>query len=254
MDGGFDPLFVASLGLVWYISYSITRIILDVDYRDKGKTTLNRQNYQRDWRFITRVYSTIHALLVSGYALFVVSNHGWTDLTDWNLCTWNSSACQQIEMINSLMMSYLVVDAIFLLLYPTDSNYLPTVIHHIVGSLSMLQFMRLQIMHYNSVYYAITELSTITLNISWWLLTFHYNETSLGKTAFKCFGYLTVFLFFTIRIIGSLFLMRMVYLQSDLLIGIGFTGIAGGFGANAIVTVLNFYWFYKLVAMAVETT
>jgi hypothetical protein len=229
----------------------------------------SRTLFDMYWKTAARIISTFHAFTVACLATALVMRHGWDVLRVWDLCQINPGLCNTIRGGNAVMAIYLFVDLFFLIYFKplpepatlkrrllergeTDWHWILAIVHHLVGGCSMLAFVIMGRLQYNSLYYMLTEVSTIPLNAAWLLKHHNWHHSGFGRYLFLAAGYTTVFLFFTIRILGSIVQSYWILGQLESIIADGWITSTFAIGGNLILDVLNLVWFSKLVAMALN--
>lgn len=203
--------------------------------------------FAHNWKRFTRTMSTVHAIVVSSLALRMIWVYG-NALQNWDFCEVYPTGCEEAFTIYKIMLAYLLNDALYLYLNQVERDYLLTLAHHLVGGASMYMFIVTERVHYNGIYYALTELSTIPLNIAWFLIHRKGSTTESGKFVIMFFGFLTLINFLFVRIIGSFY--QLVYLfriRNHILHLMPPWGVIFAIGGNGTLTILNFYWFWLLL-------
>lgn len=231
-------------------------------------------NYIFLWGILSRVFSTIHAIVMTVTVIYLVIKYGITSIWDYNFYLLHPEGALTCINLNAFMLAYLSVDVVFLIIHYVklspgtkvpDDNFFFAVTHHIVGALSMLQFIQSNQVQFNSLYFSLTEVSTISLNVAWLSIKLGWDKPEKKKdetnstqrwppnvdpqklhTIYKAAGYTTFLLFFLVRILGSFFLIAYVYINVHRILAFPFYRSIFGFVGNGIVVGLNYYWFYKL--------
>jgi len=245
---------VLIIGSFWLIIYTVAYLI-------------NRSFIQR-WAIVTRCLSINHAVIVSFGVISLLGQCSPSQIVDISFC--GEEAENRTARINIVMMTYLCVDLLFAFIEATRKTSigikhyldLTNIAHHVVGAVSMYAFITNRVLRVNSLFYAMTEISTIPLHISWIIkqeLDRPSSSDALAtptiitkerlKLALLIFGGLTWLSFFLFRIVGSYLMVGWLvyywsYIKDYSLVIITFT-IVG----NGILFFLNNLWFYRLTRM-----
>jgi len=199
------------------------------------------------WPYLSRQLSMIHASIVSALAIAVIL------LAPITVQTYVYPPTAELYddvclYITAIMFGYLVVDGSFLLFKRLETGWKLTFIHHFVGAASMIMFGLYQGLYQNSLFYALTELSTITLHLTSLAMKFNWKSVTIVAAL------ITWVLFLVIRIFGGLWLTLFLLDHADQIV-FDFP-VAGQlfilFG-NAIVMSLNIYWFGLLTLSMIKT-
>lgn len=212
------------------------------------------------WSIATRAFSSIHAIVMVTGVTSMIHKFGFTALWDYNFYFYHPRGLVLVRNLNAFMLAYLTIDFVFLVWHriklstdaKPDENFNAAVIHHGVGAISMLQFIKMGIMPFNCLYFAFTEISTITLNIAWLALKLGWDKNPDSKIVYQISAGLTWFLFLTVRIMGSIVLWIYIYTNLHLISSLSIINWVFAFVANPAIIGLNYYWFYKLTRKAIE--
>lgn len=212
------------------------------------------------WSIASRAFSTIHAIVMVVTVSHLISDFGIAALWKYNFYLRHPDGMETILNLNAFMMAYLITDVSFLIAHRlqlpanvrTDDNFVFAVIHHLIGAISMLQFIETGQVHFNSLYYSFTEISTITLNVAWLAVKLGWDQHPELRKIYEVAGFTTWLLFLFVRIIGSVALITHLYVNLNSILQLSWANYFFAFGANSIVIGLNFYWFYKLTVKAFE--
>ena len=137
---------------------------------------------------------------------------------------------------------YLVFDMFMMLIRPEKNDFVYHV-HHIVGGLGIFLIRQLNRVWLLGLFFELTEISTIFLNITWICV----KKKKTNTLIFKAAGLLLVFFFFFVRIIGGLLMFIYVYNFRDQIISWGPFMYIYIYGGSCLMFSLNSYWFYKLI-------
>lgn len=194
-----------------------------------------------DNRIIGKFMSTVNAFVCSMSALSVwlrcpevVTTYGFYECSE--------SVYETIHNGNCVFFAYLFIDVTYGLLTKRKDLTTSAIIHHAVGAASMLMFIIYQDLHFNSIYYQLTEITTIFLNLGW--VAIHYHKPGLLKIAT---GFLLLS-FLLIRVVGSAFQFYII-IENREDIFLRFSGLPSLFVVygNLTLAALNVYWFVKLL-------
>lgn len=204
-----------------------------------------KELYKLYWNISTRILSTIHALGC------VILSLNYTQLyyPDFFLFYFNQinkDAETHMFVMCAWIISYFFIDSVFMYSENTEDNYMMWIIHHTVGALGMFCFAYYKCIAYNAIYYAITEITTIFINISWLLIKTNSNQNCIGRFLLNVFGGISWVLWLIIRVLGIFYLMYLTYINYYLIIRQSPLAIFMVFTANTIMCIMNLIWFYKL--------
>lgn len=203
-----------------------------------GFSKIESKKQRKAW--YNRGVSTVHACV-----MFSITMYYWTYVNpDFQI----SSAGHQIEArALDIMMGYLYYDILYESLTSRQTDALS---HHTLGLISHLssRLSTSKAAAFYSMLVYIAEGSTPFLNVSWLLHLLTLKNTVL----FKLCAFLLIVSFFVCRILlGPFMVQHMIYHREEW----GEVGRGALFlGNTAIVSsfaILNFYWFYKLLAVAI---
>lgn len=204
------------------------------------------------WNAFTRFASTLHAILMVYYSIAAYLQYG-NGVFNFDYEVTNLRDATNIMSINIIMVGYLITDLIFLVMEQTEQNITTTVIHHAIGSASLYGFIAYKTLAFNSLYYNITEITTIPLNITWIMLHFELHKSVdypiLGMI-FIMLGLVAWILYLIVRVCGGVILSYYLILNYDKVLALPPYCVVFAIFGNGIITVLNFIWFYKLTKMA----
>jgi len=217
-----------------------------------NKNRNTKSEYILWWNSFTRLVSTLHAVLVVYYAIVAYLEYG-NNVLNFEFEVTNSEDTANIVSINIIMIGYLITDLIFLVIERTESNIRETIIHHVIGIVSLYGFIVYKTFPFNSLYYNITEITTIPLNITWIMLHFELHKSIdypvLG-IIFTLLGLLAWILYLVVRVFGGVVLSYYLSLNYDRVLALPPYCLVFAVLGNGTITVLNFIWFYKLTKMA----
>lgn len=242
---------------LWFFTYAFGYLILSRFI--PGNFASKRFVYI--WNFCTRGFSMIHATCLVIMSIRLIMQYGLIQIWDYYFCNNNIECLQGFSSMNAFMHSYLTVDVFFVIL---ERNYLDeeernkperhlNIIHHVIGALSMCAFIIFREGHFNSLYFSMTEISTIPLHLTWMIMTLEMKEHEYVKPIFMFLGFLTWFLFLTVRIIGGVFLWIYVMTNLRAMLSVHPVTIVFVIGGNGALTILNVKWFLKLTSMLVNS-
>jgi len=235
-----------------------------MNYRDNWMTNYHvfrDSNYIFCWGIVARAFSTIHAVVMTSTVVYLCVKYGLLTLWDYDFYRLHPEGMKTILNLNAFMLAYLTVDVVFLVIHylkqpiqSRDGNFFPAICHHIIGAICMIQFIRTNQVHFKSLYYSFTEISTITLNIVWFAIKMGWDkspkedsrEKRAGQTIYKVAGYTTFVLFFVVRVLGSLLLIYHIYVNIYSILKLSYLNYFFAFVGNSLIVGLNYYWFYKL--------
>jgi len=222
------------------------------------------------WNIYTRVVSSIHALVVTYYCFYIIFNYyGYYYNSDsgqrsnglayvkflWRFDNYTLepiAGLYHFRVMSCFSGSYLLVDAIFMLLEQTEKNMLPSVLHHAVGSIGMLGFSLTGLLPYNGIYCMLTEITTIPLNITWIFAKLKPEGApwkALGLFIYIFLGAITWLLFFVFRVVGAFWIMGSLMRDFNLILTFHWIPAIICLIANPIICVLNLMWFLKLTQL-----
>lgn len=213
-----------------------------------------RKLYMKLWNSYTRIMSTIHSsiiILICFYIIYLFKHDPYT-LLDFNFPTMYPKEMLYIKYMNIVMLVYLVIDFLFLISEDTEKNIDSTITHHVAGALGMLGFINYNILAYNSLYCSLTEITTIFLNISWFMMKSDYNKSNFRLFIFIVNTFILWILWLVIRIGGGIMLFVCIFRDYKVISELGIIPIFMIFVVNSIVFSLNILWFYKLTIKIIE--
>lgn len=194
------------------------------------------------WKYTSKIISIFHASVVVSMSIRIIFMAPEVVYYNENIDIIYPNLFSDVRMINATMFGYLFFDFLTLIIINSDENSFQTLIHHLIGGISMIEFYRIKSVYWNSLYYAITEFSTIFLHLTWFFL-----KTNSSKISITILGGLTWLSFFIIRILGGIWLLLNVYMHAeDVKQNLSFMNYVFFVYANLFVVMLNFYWFWKL--------
>ena len=203
-----------------------------------GFSQIESKKQQKAW--YNRGVSTIHACV-----MFYITIFYWLNI---NPKVQISSAGNRIEArALDIMMGYLYYDILYEMLTSRQTDALS---HHILGVISHLssRLSNNRAAAFYSMLVYIAEGSTPFLNISWLLYLLQLKKT----IGFKLCAVLLILSFFCCRILlGPFMVYHMLTHREEW--GEDGRGIlyVGNTAIVSIFAVLNFYWFYKLLLVAI---
>jgi hypothetical protein len=190
-----------------------------------------------------------------------MSDYGLIRIWNYNFHIFYTSGVKQFASMNAFMQAYLMVDATFNILesflseeddHKREARRL-NVTHHLIGAICMYAFIIFQEVQFNSLYFSMTEVSTIPLHLGWAIRELRLNEKRYFKHLYIFFGVLAWTLFLCVRIIGSIFLWIYIITNIQSIMHMHLVvGIMGGIGGNLALTILNVTWFIKLTNMLLD--
>ena len=187
------------------------------------------------WDCFTRIMSTFNALQCCYMSYYVICNN----VGIWKF-TQNIGDLETRSLL--CFASYLAVDGILQLpdlMRSFSPSLVLSIIHHFVGGYGIYSIGVRKIGLFLGVYFALTEISTPLLNLSWWC---HKN-----KLKYKYVVFVSFYILFTIfRILSIPLLYLYVTMNSEYIFNlVGEPYILGIYGTLALVT-LNSIWFLML--------
>ena len=210
------------------------------------------------WPFASRFLAMCHALGNVYMATKIIYVYGLENPWEYNFYFHYPEAVDIFNNMNGFMGGYLIADALVLFIHNkihpknVDNDYM-TIIHHIVGASSMAAFIWTGKLQFNSLYYSLTELSTIPLHISWAMLHLNIHKNPSCKNAFTFCSLSAAILFLILRIIGSFFVCMYLIQNYESIIMLPLICQIYAFVGNGIITILNFIWFTRIVRMGLRT-
>jgi len=201
--------------------------------------------YKMYWNHYTRVMSTIHAVGCVILSVIYIYLH-YPNFLEFDFNRIDDSACKLMFITCAWMVSYLLIDLLFMITEKTEDNPGMWIIHHVLGIIGMFCFAYYGILGYKGIYYALTEVTTIFINISWFMIKSKSNEKGLGKIIFLILGGLAWLLWLIVRVGGIPILIWLVIRDFDLIVELSIFEIFMVFIANPIIYLLNVIWFFKL--------
>jgi len=148
---------------------------------------------------------------------------------------------------------YLAFDIIMMLLFPTKGDW-QYITHHFFGGIGIWQFWYFQMGWLIGLIFELTEMSTIFLNITWYLNKSMEETRSKGyvpdpatKVSFLIAGLMLLASFFMTRIFGAGVIAYYIYDHHEFFLQMYWIQYYYLFGGCAIISGLNFYWFFKLL-------
>ena len=192
----------------------------------------------------SRILSMVHAIYVSFIALRLLFAVQWDDqiLSPLIAVAGNVHRYELWESMFSATVAYFSFDACMMCLFYSkgDSMFL---LHHLIGAPGIYIIWKFPAMWFLGLYFELTELTTVFLNISW----MHVKMESFGLS-FKVSGFLLVTSFFVIRVIGAIPIWYMlVSISSDMLEVLPWWINLYAFLGTGLLTILNFMWFDALI-------
>ena len=180
---------------------------------------------------------------------------------NYNFHIFYTSGVKQFSSMNAFMQAYLIVDALFNIIegflceedaHKKEARRL-NITHHLVGAASMYAFIIFEEAQFNSLYFSMTEISTIPLHLGWSIRELKLNDKRYFKHLYVFFGAMTWTLFLCVRIVGAIFLWIyfITNIQSIMRMHLG-AAIVLGIGGNLALTFLNVTWFMKLTNMLLD--
>ena len=203
-----------------------------------GFSEIESKKQKKAW--YNRGVSTVHACV-----MFSMTAYYWLYI---NPTVQISSAGHKIEAFAlDIMMGYLYYDILYELMTSRQPDALS---HHILGVISHLssRLSNNKAAAFYSMLVYIAEGSTPFLNISWLLYLLQLKKTN----GFKICAAILILSFFCCRILlGPYMVYHMLYHREEW--GIDGRGALyiGNTTIVSIFAVLNFYWFYKLLIVAI---
>lgn len=220
--------------IVFHVGASFFSILIE------GFKTLESR-WRREW--YNRLTATTHAS-----TLFIFSLYYWLylgDSTETEILEWN-------KICVDIMLGYLMYDTSHELFINTLTNKdkpdVLTIAHHVMGAISLgsarfldcHEAMRLQ------MFIFLAECSTPFLHVGWLLYQFNISPNDSNTFIFTSFFLLSLFFSFRV-VLGPILVYHTVYEASM------FSRFPELYYLNVFIvvgfTLLNFFWFYALVAM-----
>lgn len=194
------------------------------------------------WKCMTRSISILHALVMATTSIIIVNfycNQGEI-LTNYNGHLKYPELIPIVHRLNAVMFGYLVVDGLHLLSAGVEPSWLPGTIHHAVGALSMIMFMKTDSYLFNSLFYALTECSTVYLHLTWFSMKF---KSKWGTIVCVL---ITWIIFGFLRVGGGIRISLLYWQNYDQFKLESWPIYIFGIYGNLILTLLNVYWFVRL--------
>ena len=214
----FNSDFLKMYALILFIHYIIAYKLLN----------------KKNWDKFTRLISTINAIQCT---VMVYYETFYTETNGLN----NIYYIAEQKSLNSLYFfaSYLFVDGCFQLSDKMDLNLFLSLLHHFVGGLGIYIIAHTKMGFFLGYYFAMTEFSTIFLNLSWFYR--------------KKFTLILFYIFFTLcRIFTCPFLFDFLQINSkDISTLIPFYYNMVYYGVYTL-TILNFTWFVFLTKKVIS--
>lgn len=185
----------------------------------------------------SRIGSFLHAIAVSSIAIYLLATRPQSYL-------WQPDGINDplLNTMLQIMFTYLGLDCFMMLAFPSKGDRL-YLAHHIVGGFGVFMYWHIQIGLFVAVMFELTELSTVFLNITWYL-----NKTDRRGFFFKIMGICLLLSFFVTRIYGGCVIYYYLYYHNEKLYQLySLWQFCYLYGAVTIVFLLNLYWFWKLV-------
>ncbi len=245
---GWSVIYMVGRDICRAIAY---QIVMYDNKRSKNHKDKRRKKYISIWNSFTRIMSTINALFVVSGAIYSIYVFGYS-LSRYDFPKTNTQDMKFFYLSIIVMFGYLIIDAVFIITENTESNQIFMVIHHFIGATGLYGFYYYNILPYNLLYYQLTEVTSITLNISWFFIKFEWNKSKIGSIIFIIFGALSWILWLVVRLFGVGFLAYFIYRDSDIIMKLSKELIFMAYGANSIICILNIFWFYKLTMKMLE--
>jgi hypothetical protein len=190
---------------------------------------------------LSRFFSTIHALVVSYLCIIILLTrenlHQFYDIQD---DLWSS--------LFQFSTTYLAADCFMMLLFPTEGDW-QYLLHHLIGGGGIYGIWKTGHVWFIGLMFMFTEISTIWLNLSWFLLKQKERSPhALTHVAFVLAGVMLLLTFFIGRILGGAAIWYYLY---DVRYEISMIPVWQAiyiYLGSATITSLNCYWFVKLIA------
>lgn len=191
---------------------------------------------------ISRIGSFVHAVLVSYLSIYLL-------IFDSNKLTLYPPDIDNYyyNLMFASTVYYLFFDFIFMCLFPT-TNDMAWLLHHIIGFSGIFLIWRGPKIWLAGIFFELTELSTVFLNITW----LHIKLNITNTLTFKIFTACLILAFFSIRIIGGGFFFLYIYKHINEIMLWDMISKLYILIAPIIIFSLNCYWFYKLIAAAFD--
>jgi len=178
-------------GLIYILSH-ILATILSQTYRDYSKVQDKRKRSALRAEFNNRVVSTINAIVGVLYATWAISS------TPELAANPNFGYTKFCHLANAFFLGYFIQDTYFTIRYARNlSNVTATILHHICSITASGNCCFSKTLHYWSVRFLFTELSTPFLNLRWYLDQFQMKQSLI----YKLNGILITLTFFYCRIL-----------------------------------------------------
>lgn len=200
------------------------------------------------WKSMTRSISVLHAIIVSIGSLTVVfyGSDNAEILTNYYGHLKYPYLIDRVHEINAIMFGYLVVDGIHLIAVRIEPFWHLTALHHFVGAASMIMFMNNDGYLFNSLFFSMTELSTIFLHLTWFGLKNGIAILAIVSVL------VTWLLFIGLRVTGGSFILVLYILNYDHFKTESWPVFIFGIGGNTILLIMNFYWYVKITQSIFE--
>lgn len=261
--------YFTTFAVLWFMVYLIgifhivrTFIVPTTDRRNFWSYVAIRGRdvrYAPAWNIFTRLVSNFHAFTVVYYSFYIIYNYyGFNPTFDnrisflWKFASRALDSPQGLyhfKMMSCFMGTYLLVDGIFMLYEQTEKNMMSGVLHHTIGSIGMLGFCITGLLPYDGIFFALTEITTVPLNLVWIMMYLKPKDvswTGAGKFIFTGLSLLTWILFLFFRVYGSAWILKMIYDDLDLILTFPVVPRIICLVANIAISILNVFWFAKL--------
>jgi len=198
---------------------------------------------------LSRFASFIHAFNVSAVAIFILLTRSSTTL-------WNPGYIEDEMWSNMFILTYqyLAVDLALMLIFPTPGDR-QFIIHHIFGGLGIFLIWYMKQCWLIGLIFELTELSSVFLNITWYLHKSIEEDAKnnlppnlFRKKLFYQAGVCLLISFFLTRIVGGGVIVYYIYNNYDFIMTIPWFNYIYLLVGSSIISCLNIFWFYKLLA------
>ncbi|CAF0809336.1 unnamed protein product [Brachionus calyciflorus] len=221
---------------IFYISLYLFR---------KYWVSFNRLDASVQIQFISRVVSSIHALIVTLLGSYVL-------IADHDLYSNKLIYKSDIIILNyNMVIGYLFIDFLLMIYYKKDIFEWQFVLHHLVSSAACIISSNYGYFAYIAALRTLSEASTLFVNFRWFLLTLNMKDSKWyiinGIIGFISFGLVRIV---TLIPIWKVFFEYISYTQWPT-IPLIFKLIC--LIAGVLLDSLNIYWFYRIISIITKS-
>lgn len=191
---------------------------------------------------ISRIISFIHALVVSTWAVHILTTRDWVILLGPEY-----EFDQSWVLMFKITTTYFCCDLMLMLMMPTKGDRM-WIIHHIIGGSGLFSMWLTRKTWLVGLFFELTEISTIFLNITW----VHIKLKITHLITFKVASALLILSYIVIRIWGGLLMFIYLYNFKSIILTWNLYIRSYAILGPTIIFILNIYWFYRLILKARE--